>query len=149
MKKFLLSLSAVLLTTAAVTAADDPVQVRKALMDAVAASAGTSGAMLKGELEYNPAVAKAAIATFNGAAQAYGDFFPEGSDAGETTASPAVWENPEGFQQALAKFQSDAAAAMQAAGRQGPADLEAFRAAVMPVLSNCSACHENFRVQNN
>jgi len=148
MKRLVLSLSAFLLTTAAVTAADDPIAVRQAIMQAVAASAGTSSAMIKGELEYNPAVAKAAIATFNAAAQSYGEFFPEGSNTGDTEASPAIWENPEGFQQALAKFQSDAANAMNASGREGPADLAAFRSAVTPVLSNCTSCHENFRLDD-
>ncbi|WP_309084114.1 cytochrome c [Chelativorans sp.] len=149
MKKVVLSFAAVLLSTAAVTAADDPISVRKALMQANAAAAAVSGAMMKGELEYNPAVARAAIANFNASAMALGDFFPEGSQTGgNTTAAPAIWENPEAFQQAVAKFQTDAAAAMQAAGRQGPADLAAFQAAVTPVLSNCSSCHEDFRVQN-
>lgn len=149
MTKYAVFLSALLLSTAAVTAADDPIAVRKALMQANAASAGAASAMLKGEMDYNPVVAKAVIATFNATANAVADFFPEGSDTGETRASPAIWENPEGFQETAAKFQVDAAAAVEASGRDGPADLEAFRQAVTPVLSNCNACHENFRVQSN
>jgi len=148
MKRLAISLSVLFVSAAAVTAADDPIAVRKALMQANAASAGTSGAMMKGEMDYNPAVAKAAIANFYATSQALGDFFPEGSHEGDTTAAPSIWEDSEEFQQALEKFRTDAAAAMEASGRNGPADLAAFQQAVAPVLSNCSSCHENFRVQN-
>lgn len=147
MKKLAISVSVLLFSAAAVAAADDPIAVRKALMQANAASAATAGAMLKGELDYNPAVAKAAIATFNANAHALGDFFPEGSDAGDTRAAPAIWQERDAFMETLAKFQADASAAMQAAGREGPADLAAFQEAVTPVLSNCNSCHERFRTQ--
>lgn len=143
------SILSAFLATAVATAAEDAVAVRKAQMQSNAASAAVAGAMLKGELDYNPAVAKAAIASLNATAKAFGDYFPEGSDEGETTAAPAIWDNPEGFQQALGKFQADAAAAVQASGREGPASLEAFQQAITPVLSNCRSCHENFRVRNN
>ena len=149
MKKIAISLSFLLFSAAAVTAADDPIAVRQALMQANAASAGAASAMLKGEMDYNPVVAKAAIATFHSTAEAVGDFFPEGSDTGETKAAPAIWENPDAFQETLAKFKADAAAAVEASGRDGPAELEAFRQAVMPVLSNCSGCHEDFRIDDN
>lgn len=148
MKRLTVSLSVLLLSAAAATAADDPIAVRKALMQASAASAGASGAMLKGELDYNPTVAKAAIANFFAVSQALGDFYPEGSHEGDTTASPRIWEDAEGFQQAIEKFRTDAAAAMEASGREGPADLVTFQQVVVPVLSNCSGCHENFRVQD-
>lgn len=148
MKKIAISFSFLLFSAAAVTAADDPIAVRQALMQANAASAGAASAMLKGEMDYNPVVAKAAIATFHSTAEAMGDFFPEGSNVGETRAAPAIWENPDAFRETLAKFRTDAAAAVEASGRDGPADLEAFRLAVMPVFSNCSACHENFRLED-
>ncbi|WP_163269042.1 c-type cytochrome [Chelativorans alearense] len=152
MKRFVVyasALCALFISAAAVTAADDPIAVRKALMQSNAASAAASGAMLKGELDYNPAVAKAALATFNATAQAYGDYFPEGSEnGGDTTAAPAIWEDPEGYQEALGKFQADVAAALEASGKGGPADLAAFQQAVGPVLSNCRSCHEDFRIQN-
>ena len=148
MKTVILALSAFALSATASIAADDPVAVRKALMQANAGAAGLAGALLKGEIDYNPAIAKASIAALHGVAMAVGDFFPEDSRGGETKSAPAVWEDPEAWQAALDKFRNDAAAAMQAAGQQGPADLAAFQAAVQPVLANCRSCHENFRIQN-
>ncbi|MDZ5698385.1 cytochrome c [Chelativorans sp. M5D2P16] len=148
MKRLAISLSALLVSSVAVVAADDPIAVRQSLMQAVAGAAGASGGMLKGEIDYNPVVAKAAIATLYGVSQAYGDYFPEGSQNGDTDAAPEIWEDMEGFHNALADFQADAAAAFEAAGKDGPADLAAFKAAVQPVLSNCRDCHESFRIQD-
>lgn len=150
MKKFAFAASAFLISTTLVTAADDPIAVRQALMESNGASAGASGAMLKGEMDYNPAVAKAAINALHATALAFGDYFPEGSETGgDTTASPKIWEDMEGFQEAVTKFQTDAAAAVEASGKDGPADLEAFKAAITPVLGNCKGCHEDFRIKKN
>ena len=149
MKTLALVVSALCLSVSAVAAADDPIATRKALMSANAASAGLAGAMMKGELAYNPAIAKAALLTLDASAKAFGSFFPEGSLEGETTASPKIWEDAAGFQEALTKYMTDTSAAVAAAGKDGPADLDAFKAAVGPVLSNCRSCHENFRVQQN
>lgn len=148
MKKFALALAAFALSATASAAADDPVAVRKALMQALGASAGTSGAMMKGELDYNPAVAKAAIATANAVAQSFGDYFPEGSDmASDTTAAPKIWEDMAGFQAQIGKLKETTVAAVAASGKDGPADLDAFKAAMGPVLGNCKECHEGWRVK--
>ncbi|MAS15508.1 MAG: cytochrome C signal peptide protein [Nitratireductor sp.] len=149
MKKIALAVTALCLSISGVAAADDPIAVRKAIMQANAASAGLAGAMMKGELEYNPAIAKAAILTLSASAKSFGEFFPDGSGDGDTTAAPAIWDDAEGFQAALDKYMSDTAAAVEASGKDGPADLAAFQAAIGPVFGNCKSCHENFRVQNN
>lgn len=148
MRKLTVSACALLVSSLTAIAADDPVAVRQSLMDAAAASAAASAGMMKGEIDYNPAVAKAAIATLYSVSLAYGDFFPEGSQEGDTDAAPAIWEDMEGFQQALSDFQADTAAAVEASGKEGPADLAAFQEAIQPVLSNCRDCHESFRIQD-
>ncbi|MBZ0161576.1 MAG: cytochrome c [Notoacmeibacter sp.] len=148
MKKIALAFAAISLSVSGAVAADDPVAVRKALMQAMGASAGTSGAMMKGELDYNPAVAKAAIATVNAVAHAFGGFFPEGSDmASDTTAAPKIWEDMAGFEAQIGKLKETTIAASAASGKDGPADLEAFKAAMGPVLGNCKECHESWRVK--
>ncbi|GGB50488.1 cytochrome C556 [Roseibium aquae] len=131
-----------------VQAAGDPIAVRKAVMQSVGAAAGLGGGMMKGEIAYTPAAGKAAIASMNAAALSYGDFFPEGSESGgDTTAAAAIWEDRAGFAQELAKFASATGGAMQASGKDGPADLDAFKAAFGPVLQTCKSCHEGFRVK--
>jgi len=144
---FKIAVAAVLLVTGTAFAADDPIAVRKALMQATGAAAGLSGGMMKGEIAYNPAAGKSAIASLRAVAHSLGDYFPEGSLTGDTTASPKIAEDADGWNKALAKFIADTDAAAKASGKDGPADLDAFKAAAGPVLGNCKACHEAFRVK--
>lgn len=130
-------------------AADDPIKVRQTLMDSNGASAGVAAGIMKDEIAYNPAVAKAVLASMAAVAQAYGDFFPEGSeDASRSHAAPAIWEDPEGFAAELGKFQSSTSAGVEAAGRGGPADKAAFVALMQPVFDSCTSCHEGYRLEN-
>src|SRR3954470_2467925 len=95
---------AVVLAVTAAAATQDPILTRKKLMDANGASAGSATAMIKGETPFNPKVAMAALQTFNSVSYAFGDYFPEGSDKGDTSASPKIWQDKEGFAKALAQF---------------------------------------------
>lgn len=148
MKKTAIALTALAFSAGIASAADDPIEIREALMEANGGAAGLSAGMLKGEIPYSPTAAKAALATFHGTALAFGNFFPEDSKTGgDTTASPKIWEDAEGFREKLAEFQADATAGFEAAGKDGPADLAAFKEAVMPVLQNCKGCHETYRIK--
>jgi cytochrome c556 len=130
-------------------AAQDPVAVRKALMQNVGAAAAVTGGVMKGEIEYSPVVGKAAIAAIAASAAAYGDFFPEGSDSDErSVAHPRIWEDRAGFEAELAKLQTAIDSAVEVAGRDGPPDAATFTAAMEPVLGTCRSCHENFRTRN-
>lgn len=71
-----------------------------------------------------------------------GTGFPEGSDFGETTALPVIWEKPTEFAKAMKQFQ-DAAAGMAVAGKSG--DMAQVGAALKPLGESCKNCHENFR----
>ncbi|MFD1694895.1 c-type cytochrome [Roseibium aestuarii] len=141
------TLALALLGAVAAQAAGDPVATRKAIMQSVAGAAGLSGAMMKGEVAYSPAAGKAAISSFNAAGHTFGDYFPEGSQAGDTTAAAKIWEDRAGFEAAVAKLADAAGAAMQASGKDGPADVEAFKAAVGPVLGTCRDCHQVYRTR--
>ncbi|WP_459356657.1 c-type cytochrome [Roseibium sp. M-1] len=136
------------LAGAAALAADDPIATRQALMAATGAAAGLSGGMMKGEIAYSPVAGKAAIASLRAVSLSYGDYFPAGSDQGETGAAAKIWEDPDGFAAELAKFSDATAAASQASGKDGPADVDAFKAAVGPVLGTCKSCHETYRKKN-
>lgn len=148
MRKPAILIGAAVVLASTAFAAEDPVAVRKTLMDANAGAAGLSGGILKDEIAYSPAAGKAALLTFNAVAQSFGDFFPEGTAGpdGDSDAAAKIWEDAAGFEAALAKFATDAAAAVAAAGDGGPADKAAFQAAVQPVLGNCKACHDAYRI---
>ncbi len=60
MKKLLLAVSVLAMSASAVIAADDPIAVRKALMQAVRAPAGASGALMESGMGHNPRAAQPA-----------------------------------------------------------------------------------------
>lgn len=128
-------------------AAEDPIAARQAIMTSVGAAAGLVGGVMKGEITYTPAIGKAAIATFRAAATTYGDYFPEGSqDAARSEAAPKIWEDRAAFDAEIAKFLAAASAAAEASGRAGPADAETFVALAKPIMAECNACHQTFRL---
>jgi cytochrome c556 len=131
------------LAASAAFSAEDPIMTRQKLMQANGGAAGAAQAMIKGEVPFSPAVAQAALRTFNAVAYSVGDYFPAGSDQGKTRASPKIWEDMAGFQARLAEFQADTDAARQA----DPQTLEAFQAAMGEIGQNCQACHEAYRLQ--
>ncbi len=127
-------------------AADDPIKARQLLMDSNAAATAVSAGLMKGEIPYNPAVAKAAIQAFAATAGSVGYFFPDGS-TGDSAAAPKIWEDAAGWQAELGEFAAAANAAASGAGKEGPADLAAFTALVQPVLGTCKECHESYRLK--
>ena len=145
--KFRPVILAAALALPSVAAAADPIATRQALMDSLAGAVGLAAGVQKGEIAYAPAVGKAALTAAAATALAVGDFFPEGSDTGETKASPRIWEDRAGFEADLAKFQEAAAAGVAGGGKDGPADAAAFVELMKPVMGTCKTCHESFRLK--
>ena len=144
MRRLIFGLVAVASTAASTTAfglMDDPIATRKQLMQSNGASAGAAQAMIKGEIPFDARVAMAALQNFEAVGYSFGDYFPPGSDQGDTRASPKIWEEMAEFQQYLADFREDAAAGIAAK----PETLEAFQTAMGAVGENCQRCHEEFR----
>ncbi len=146
MKARILFAGALLAGAMPALAAEDPIAVRKALMDSMGGAAGLTAGVMKGELEYAPALGKAAITTAAAVAAAFPDFFPEGSGTGDTTAAPAIWEDHDGFMAEIGKLREATVAALAVAGKDGPADADAFTGAMKPVLGTCKSCHETYRI---
>ncbi len=143
MRKLFLGVAAIALMVANVAHAD-AIADRKAIMKNNGAQMGVLGKTAKGEMAFDAAIALAAFNSMREGIEGFGELFPAGSETGgETTASPKIWEDMEGFQAKLAKFKGDLDAAITAA----PADKDAFIAVFAPVASNCQSCHEEFRVQ--
>ena len=137
----LVAVASVGASTAAFGLMDDPITTRKQLMQSNGASMGTAQAMLKGEIPFDARIAMAALQNFEAVGYSFGDYFPPGSDQGDTRASPKIWEEMAEFQQYLADFREKAAAGVAAK----PATLEDFQTALGPIGQNCQTCHEEFR----
>lgn len=134
------------LSSIAVSAVAEPIETRQTIMQSVGAAAKISGGMVKGEIDFNPDIAMAALTTFAAAGHSFPTFFPEGSETGDDTeAKASIWEDMDGFIAASSDFADDASAAVAAE----PADLDAFKAAFGSVAENCKACHEEYRVSRN
>ena len=137
------ALSVLTFAGASAIAAEDPIATRQAIMSSVGAAAGLGGGMMKGDVAYSPAAGKSAIATMRAASLTFGDFFPEGSDDGDTTASPKIWEDMAGFQEKLESLQTDTAMAAM--------DVPQAQAAVQELVGmlgkSCKGCHEEYRIK--
>jgi len=146
MKKLFLGALASALLVSGIAYADE-IADRKAIMKTkVGASMGVLGKTAKGEMAYDAEAVKAAFSTMRESTEGFADLFPEGTESGgETSVSPKIWEDMDGFKAALAKFHGDLDAAIAAE----PADKEAFMAVFGPVASNCQACHQSYRILNN
>ena len=115
---------------------------REELMEGVRDAAKPVGAMLKGEKEFDADTLQESLTVFAEAADKLGGLVPEGSSGGE--ASPAIWDDPDGFSAAIKEWQDTTAAAIDAA----PQTLDAAGPVMKPVMGNCKSCHEDYRIED-
>ena len=143
MRKLVLAISALAIAGSAAFA--DPIADRKALMKANGAAVGSLAPVVKGEKPFDAAEVLAALTKLKEDADKMDVdvLWPAGTETGDTTSSPKIWEDRPAFQAAVDKFKADTAAAVAAA----PADLEALKVQFGAVTSNCGACHQSFRVK--
>ncbi len=143
MKKLILAFALAALSATASLA--DPIADRQAIMKAVGKAVGSVVPIAKGEAPFDAAAVAAAFATINENVQKMdvAALFPAGSETGDTTASPKIWEDMAGFQAAVDKYKADVAAAVAA----NSADLPTFQAQFGAVTKNCGACHEVYRIK--
>ena len=136
----LAALSVVLVGTA--FGQDDPILARQLLMKANGAASKVAFDMIKGTTPFDAAKAVEAMKTIASDMETFPTLFPDGSDQGDTKASPAIWENMEDFKALAAKLATDANAAADAAAN----GLDAFKIAFDAVGGNCGACHKKYRM---
>jgi cytochrome c556 len=129
-------------TAAAAQSCQDIVAKRQALMKKSAAVGKDGAAMIRGDTPFDLAKAQAILATFAEDATALPSLFPDCSKAAEhTTAAPAIWDKPDDFKAAMAKFAADVKAAQDATK-----DLDSFKTNFQIIGKNCGSCHQSFRV---
>lgn len=150
MKRLAVAFTAAFCASAAVAQDADPIETRIALMHSNGTAAAITGGILRGELDYDPRIGRAAIYAFGATAETFADYLPEGShDPERSRAAPAIWDDREGFTAEWEAYRSAVVQAKDAAGEEGPADAEAFQAAVQPIMETCRSCHEIYRLEEN
>ena len=127
--------------------AADPIETRKATMKAIGgAFGGVLVKMVKGEVPYDAAAAKAAAATMKAKADGIdiAALFPAGTEkGGDTEALPKVWSDAAGFEAAMDKMKT-AIGAQQANVGEGA---DKLKLAVAEIGKTCKGCHDEYRAQ--
>jgi cytochrome c556 len=121
---------------------DDPIAARQAIMKANNSATRDAFGMASGKTPYDAAAAAAHMSKIASDMETFVTLFPEGSDQGDTEASPAIWQNIDDFKALAAKLAADTKAAADAA----PGGIEAFKAALNAVGGDCQACHQKYRM---
>lgn len=136
------ALSALTMTASVASASDEgEIKYRKSVMKSIGGHMGAIVGIMKQETG-NAAHLKMHTTSMVTLSGVVGDLFPEGSDFGDTTVLPLVWEKPDDFAKAVQQFQ-DAAKGIDAAATSG--DMAAVGAAMGELGKSCKNCHENFR----
>lgn len=143
MRKFVFAIAALALATTAAFA--DIIADRQAVMKENAKYVGVLVKMVKGETAFDAAAVQAALTALNDNVQKIdiAASFPVGSDQGDTTASPKIWQDAAGFKAEMDKFKAATAAAAAAPAQ----DIEALKPQVGAIGQSCASCHQAFRVK--
>lgn len=139
-------LAGVAVIASGVAVAQDAIAKRKELMKAVGGANKAATQMIKGEIPFDAAKAKAHADTI---ANGWGEFakqFPKGSETGgETTAAPKIWESFKDFDDKGKEMAARAAKASAEAAK----GIDAFKASFPEVTKSCKGCHDDYRVKKN
>lgn len=117
------------------------IKERKEAFKAMGDAAKPTGAMLKGEADFDLAAIKNAIKVYQEKAAILPKLFPDDSKEGEKTeALPVIWENKADFEGRFAKL-----AEMAKAAETSITDADTFAAEWPKVMGNCGGCHKKYR----
>ncbi|TRC97460.1 cytochrome C556 [Mesorhizobium sp. WSM4303] len=143
MRKLVIAIS--MLSLAASAAFADPILDRQGLMKERGKLVGGLSKIAKGEADFDAAAVLAALQALQVNAEKVDvdALFPAGSDSGDTTASPKIWQDMAGFKTTNEKYVADVKATVAAA----PADVDALKAQIGTLGSDCGTCHQTYRVK--
>ena len=143
MRKLVIAIS--MLSLAASAAFADPILDRQGLMKERGKLVGGLSKIAKGEADFDAAAVLTALQALQVNAEKFdaGALFPAGSDKGDTTASPKIWEDMAGFKATEDKYLADVKAATAAA----PADVDALKGQINTLGGDCGTCHQTYRVK--
>jgi len=143
MRKLVIAIS--MLAVAGSAAFADPILDRQALMKERGKVVGGLAKVAKGEDPFDAAAVLTQLQALQANAEKFDvdALFPAGSDAGDTTAAPKIWQDMAGFKATGDKFLADVKAAVAAP----PADVDALKAQINTLGGDCGTCHQGYRVK--
>lgn len=116
-------------------------KTRADTMKSFGGAAKSTGAMFKGETEFDLAKVHAAGQLVASKAPTIPSLFPEGTNEGESEALPIIWEDWAGFEAAAALLATRAGVLASAP------DKASAGAAFGAMLKACGGCHEKYRIK--
>jgi cytochrome c556 len=116
-------------------------KTRSDTMKALGGAAKSTGAMFKGETEFDLAKVQAAGHLVAAKAATLPSLFPEGTNEGESEALPIIWKDWAGFEAASALLATRAGALASAP------DKASAGAAFGAMIKACGGCHETYRLK--
>ncbi|MER9327635.1 cytochrome c [Mesorhizobium sp. M0152] len=143
MRKLVIAISMLALAGSAAFA--DPMLDRQALMKERGKIVGGLSKVVKGEEPFDAAAVLTTLQALQANAEKFDAdaLFPAGSDTGDTTASPKIWQDMAGFKATADKYLADVKAAVAAA----PADIDALKSQINIIGGDCGTCHQTYRVK--
>jgi cytochrome c556 len=131
------------ITAASAQSCQDFIDKRQTLMKRSADMAKIGSAMIRGDTPFDLAQTKQILAAFADDVGQMPNLFPDCSKTGDhTTAGPAVWDKPDDFKAAIAKFSADVKAA-----QDSTKDLDSLKTNFQVLGRDCGSCHQTFRVR--
>jgi cytochrome c556 len=134
-----------MLAFAGTAAYADPIKDRQALMKERGKLAGELSKIVKGDEAFDAAAVLTALQALQANAEKLDvdTLFPAGSDKGDTTAAPKIWEDMAGFKADEDKFLADTKAAVASP----PADAAALKTQLGVLGGDCGTCHQTYRIK--
>jgi len=124
-------------------AAEDVAKYRQSIMKALSGHNGAIRLIVAGKAG-DPDRLADHIAAIAGLAAEVNAVFPAGSNLEDDESLPAIWEDAEGFAEAVARFE-EAAGALHG---MADGDVQDIDAAHREMGKACKGCHEEFRVDD-
>ena len=141
MKRTIVVASLLALGVTAAIAQSNVVEQRQSLMKEMAAQTRPIGGMMRGQEPFDLAEVQAGLKVFAENPKKAVALFPESTkDAPKTEALPTIWEHKAKFDSIMTKMSQDAQTALASIK-----DEASFKTEMPKVLSNCGACHNDFR----
>ena len=116
------------------------IQARKDILKTFGPASRAPGLMLRNEQPFDLAAVQASLRVFADGSPKLIPLFPADSQAGDTKALPAIWQEKEKFNAIFVKLEADSKAALT-----GITNEATFRSEMPKVLGNCGACHNAYR----
>ncbi len=139
----LAAVAIVALGVMSVTAQQDPIAARKALMKGNNDNAKLTVGMIRGQVPFDAAKVDAAFAQWADTAQKLPALFPDTSKTGQQTrAAPKIWTDKKDFDEKAAAF-GKAVAENRAKAKES---LDGLKAAMPMIGKACDNCHEDYRL---